>query len=376
MNQATLGAVAEYVNGAAFKESDWGDTGRRIIRIQNLNDSHKPYNRTTRQVKDSILVRPGDLLVSWSASLGVYEWTEPDEAVLNQHIFRVVPDLAVVDKQYLRRVLEWSIDKLAGQTHGATMKHLTRKVFLGWPIPLPGIEEQRRIAAVLDAADDLRTKRRQTLAKLDTLTQAIFIDMFGDPVTNPRGHGLGSLLDLGELDRGVSKHRPRNDPALLGGRWPLIQTGDVANSGGYISSHTMSYSDLGLGQSRLWPAGTLCITIAANIARTGILKMDACFPDSVVGFTADREGDEEFVRTFMNFLQPILEAGAPESAQKNINLKVLRSLPVPIPDVSLRRAFAVAVERANRSISRASLALDRYDTLFASLQQRAFAGEL
>src|SRR5690606_38147340 len=92
------------------------------------------------------------------------------------------------------------------------------------------------------------------------------------------------LCELGNLDRGVSKHRPRNEPALLGGPYPLVQTGDVANSEGYIQNHLSTYTELGLKQSKLWPAGTLCITIAANIANTGILTYDACFPDSVVGF--------------------------------------------------------------------------------------------
>ena len=89
--RATLGDVAAYHNGAAFKQSDWRTHGRPIIRIQNLNDPRKAYNYTTIDVKDSIVVRPGDLLVSWSASLGVYEWHGNEDAVLNQHIFRVVP---------------------------------------------------------------------------------------------------------------------------------------------------------------------------------------------------------------------------------------------------------------------------------------------
>src|SRR5262249_8289055 len=157
----------------------------------------------------------------------------------------------------------------------------------GLAIPLPPLDEQRRIAAILDHADALRAKRRRALACLDTLTQSVFVDMFGNPVRNERGWPTRKLVELGTLDRGVSKHRPRNDPALLGGPYPLIQTGDVANSGGYITGFVATYSELGLAQSRLWPAGTLCITIAANIAKTGVLTFDACFPDSVVGFTAD-----------------------------------------------------------------------------------------
>jgi type I restriction enzyme S subunit len=92
MRSVALGDVAEFINGAAFKPVDWGEDGSRIIRIQNLNDPRKPYNRTTRQVPKKYEVPSGTLLVSWSASLGVFEWNEPDTALLNQHIFKVLPE--------------------------------------------------------------------------------------------------------------------------------------------------------------------------------------------------------------------------------------------------------------------------------------------
>src|ERR1035438_8892162 len=101
------------------------------------------------------------------------------------------------------------------------------------------------------------------------------------------GWQLKKLIELGELSRGRSRHRPRHAPHLYGGPYPFIQTGDVKASGGRISSYQQTYSEAGLAQSRMWPAGTLCITIAANIAETGILAFPACFPDSIVGFVAD-----------------------------------------------------------------------------------------
>src|SRR5262249_25290581 len=105
------------------------------------------------------------------------------------------------------------------------------------------------------------------------------------PFDLPVGWAWARFPELGTFGRGRSKHRPRNDPALFeGGTHPLIQTGDVARSYGTIRTYSSKYNDIGLAQSRLWPAGTLCITIAANIADSGILGFDACFPDSVVGF--------------------------------------------------------------------------------------------
>jgi type I restriction enzyme, S subunit len=243
-------------------------------------------------------------------------------------------------------------------------------------IPLPPLAEQKRIAGLLDAADVLRAKRRESLAQLDTLLQSTFLDMFGDPVTNPMTWEIKPLGELGSLDRGVSKHRPRNDPSLLGGAHPLIQTGEVANSEGYISTYTKTYSDLGLKQSRMWPAGTLCITIAANIANTGILTFDACFPDSVVGFLSDEEGRVAYVQGLFWFFRDILERKAPQSAQKNINLKILRGLLVPLPSEDLQQRFAAIVESVERQKASQRAHLDQLDSLFASLQSRAFRGDL
>ena len=243
-------------------------------------------------------------------------------------------------------------------------------------VPLPPLAEQRRIASILDKADALRTKRREALTQLDRLAQSLFVEMFGDPVTNPKGWEIKKFGVVGSLDRGVSKHRPRNDPALLGGSYPLIQTGDVANCRGYIRVFQSAYSELGLRQSKLWPRGTLCITIAANIAKTGILKLDACFPDSVVGFTADEDSTVEYVRVWLSFLQKALEDSAPESAQKNINLAILRNLDIPLPPLDRRKEFARALGAANLLIEKMVRELEELNAMFSALQHRAFQGEL
>lgn len=148
----------------------------------------------------------------------------------------------------------------------------------------------------------------------------------------PKGWCWATLPQLGELNRGKSKHRPRNDPRLLGGPYPFIQTGDVRRSECFIEAFEATYSEFGLAQSRLWPAGTLCITIAANIAETGILKFDSCFPDSVVGFlTFDSSTLTRYLELFLRTARADLARYAPSTAQKNINLETLSTLVVPLP---------------------------------------------
>lgn len=197
--------------------------------------------------------------------------------------------------------------------------------------------------------------------------------MFGDPVRNEKGWTPAPLEQLGSINRGVSKHRPRNDPKLLGGPHPLIQTGEVSSAGTYITTYTQTYSDLGFSQSKRWPAGTLCITIAANIAQTGILTFDACFPDSVVGFLAhEGESNTLYVLGLFWFFQAILEKNAPAAAQKNINLEILRALLVPKPPIELQNQFAAVVEKVEALKSRYQKSLADLEALYGALSQQAF----
>lgn len=182
------------------------------------------------------------------------------------------------------------------------------------------------------------------------------------------------LSDIGKLARGRSKNRPRNAPILYGGKYPFIQTGDITNAEGYIRIYQQTYSELGLKQSKIWQAGTLCITIAANIAKTAVLTFDACFPDSVVGFVPNEKTNVEYVQYWFSFIQKELEESAPESAQKNINLEILRELPIPIPPPALQEQFAGVVARHESLRRRQAESARQAEGLFQSMLSEAFRG--
>ncbi|MDZ8241997.1 MAG: restriction endonuclease subunit S [Nostoc sp. ChiQUE01a] len=197
----------------------------------------------------------------------------------------------------------------------------------------------------------------------------------------PHGWCWVTLPQIGELNRGKSKHRPRNDPKLYGGQYPFIQTGDVRSANGVIHSYTQTYSDEGLKQSRLWSKGTLCITIAANIAETAILGFDACFPDSIVGFISESNYcDIKWIEFFIRTAKDNLERYAPATAQKNINLEILSDLAVPLPSLEeqnkiveqLELIFSVA-DQLEKTID---TNLKRADKLRQTILKQAFEGKL
>lgn len=166
------------------------------------------------------------------------------------------------------------------------------------------------------------------------------------PFDLPVGWAWARFPEVGTIRRGRSKHRPRNDPALFeGGSHLMIQTGDVARSKGVIKTYTSKYNDLGLAQSFMWPKGTLCITIAANIADSGILGFDACFPDSVVGFVpSEMFRNAKYFEYFMRTAKANLLEFAPATAQKNINLEILTAVMIPLPPIPEQHRIVAKVD--------------------------------
>lgn len=283
-------------------------------------------------------------------------------------LITVVPDVTKVSERYLY----YALRSCKPTSSGTSIPQLTVPDIKKNEIELCSLPAQEKIADKLDVVVRIIALRQQELQRLDYLVKARFVELFGDPISNSYNLSEAMLSELGEFGRGVSKHRPRNDPKLLGGKYPLIQTGDVAAADLYISSYTSTYSELGLSQSKMWGKGTLCITIAANIAKTAILDFDACFPDSVVGFTANARTSNIFIHYWFSFFQEILESQAPESAQKNINLKILSELKVIVPPKEGQDAFVNFVEQVIKSKAVIQKALDETKLLFDSLMQEYF----
>mgnify|MGYP001617404453 FL=1 len=197
----------------------------------------------------------------------------------------------------------------------------------------------------------------------------------------PNGWVWAMLPQLGELSRGKSKYRPRNAPKLYGGPYPFIQTGDIRHTNGVITKYTQTYSEEGLKQSRLWPKGTLCITIAANIADTAILGFDSCFPDSIVGFISESKSiDTRFVEYFFRTAKNNIERFAPATAQKNINLEILYSVAMPLPPEKEQQTIINEIESrlsvAEEIEAAVETNLKRAERLRQSILKKAFSGRL
>ena len=341
------------------KKMEYWNTGEYDwVSIKDLGSYGRFVGRTKETISELGRIESGikqvpanTLLMSFKLSLGKTSITtrpiytnEAIMAFLDKGTFQF--DLDYMWHQF--RTKDW-----ATGTNMAVMGETLNKKTLGSAlIRLPDLRTQRLVASCLDVIQSQLEIAGKKLECLDTLVKSRFVEMFGDPATNSHDLPIERLSDLGVLERGKSKHRPRNAPELRGGPdgpYPLVQTGDIANAGLYLSTYNDTYTELGLRQSKMWPKGTLCITIAANIAQTTILAIDACFPDSVVGFTSGRTIQNVFLHYWFSFFQSILEEQAPQAAQKNINLRILSDLGVIAPSIEKQQEFASFVAEVDKS---------------------------
>ena len=320
-------------------------------------------------------IKPGDIIVSCRGTIGE-TFIVPENAplgIMHPSIMKIRLKPNVYNIEYFNLLLKNRLKDYNKSANGSGIKMAISATELGKEMfPIPPMDEQQKVSKIFLTVDRLIVLRQQQLSKLDKLVNAQFVEMFGDPVKNTMDWEIKPLSELGELNRGVSKARPRNSPELLGGPYPLIQTGEVANAKTYITSFNSTYSEKGLAQSKMWPKGTLCITIAANIAQTSILTFDACFPDSVVGFISRNMTNELFIHYWFSFFQKILDEQAPQVAQKNINLKILSELNVIVPPLSLQNRFATFVERVDQQKQTIQQSLEKLELMKKALMQEYF----
>jgi type I restriction enzyme S subunit len=260
---------------------------------------------------------------------------------------------------------------------GVKMPRLIMAKFWKHKVPLPSMSEQRRIVEILDQADALRRKRAEADAKAARILPALFYKMFGDPATNPMGWPVEIVADVATVRRGDFRHRPRTEPRFYGGPYPFIQINDITASDIVIRGHSQTLNEEGLRISRMFPKGTVVLSIAATIATSGILGFDSCFPDSLVGVQG-REGKatQEFLLFFFRLMAPKLSAIAPQLAQKNINLGIVNNLEIPVPPLETQVAFSQSVQVVVGTLECQNVLRKKQDSLWRVLLHRAFAGDL
>jgi type I restriction enzyme S subunit len=355
-----IGETGKYINGVAFKPTDWSAEGRPIVRIQNLTDPAKPMNRTTRIVDPAYVVQPGDLLVSWSATLDAFIWSR-EPALLNQHIFKVVPNTEVVSKKYLFFALRQAIIEM-GRTehlHGSTMKHINRGPFLAHRIRVPPLRAQAEIVAELEKQfsrlDEAVANLKRVKANLKRY-KAVILDAAvrgrlgaessASDESLPVGWRWTTVGEIATVGTGATPARS-NDAFYRGGTTPWITSSAVNEP--FVDAAEQFVTDAALQQTNLtlYPPGTLLVAMYGEGKTRGKcseLRIAATTNQALAALQADPVV-RPWLKLFLEHNYDNTRRVASGGVQPNLNLGLIRAIKLPLPPASEQHRIVAEVDR-------------------------------
>lgn len=380
MEQKRLGDIATYINGYAFKPEDRGSTGLPIIRIQDLTGNAYDLGFYDGKYPEKIEINDGDVLISWSASLGVYIWNR-GKGLLNQHIFKVVFDKCEVNKQYFVFAVKHKLKEMELKTHGATMKHIVKKDFDNTVIPFPTVEKQADIAYILSKIESIVEFRQQELQQLDDLIKARFVELFGDPIKNPKGWDVVKLSKcLERIDNGKSFTCDSN---AREGAFPAILKLSAATYGDYRPYENKALlEETQFVESVEVHRGDLLFTrkntpdlvgMAAYVFETPEKLM---MPDLIFRLVTNERMTPIFLWQLINNreFRPVIQgiSGGSAKSMSNISKERLKNIEVICPPISEQKKLEGVLGQVDKSKVAVQKALDETQLLFDSLMQEYF----
>ena len=376
MKKVKLDNYVDILSGFAFKSSQFNDNkrGLPIVRIRNV----KPAFSETYydgEFNEKFLLNNGDILIGMDGEFNCEKW-QGGKALLNQRVCRIKSISDFLDDQYLFYYLSPVLKIIEGKSNFVTVKHLSVKQIQEIKIPLPPIASQRRIANILDKADEIIRKRKEAIALTEQLQKSIFLDMFGDPVTNPKGWEIRKLGNICTIVRGGSP-RPIND--YLGGTIPWIKIGDATEGDDiYIHKTAEMIKEEGIKKSRYLEPNTLIFAncgVSLGFAR--ILKIGGCIHDGWLAFSHLNSCiNQIFLLKSLNQITQYFRSIAPDGTQPNLNTTIMKNFNIPVPPIDSQEKFENIIEQILKKKIKLKESLEESENLFNSLLQRAFKGEL
>ena len=376
MEYKKLGDIATYINGYPFKPEDRGECGLPIIRIQDLTGNTYDLGYYDGKYPERIEINNGDILISWSASLGVYVWNR-GKALLNQHIFKVVFDKVEINKRYFVYAVQFKLKEMEAKTHGATMKHIVKKDFDSTLIPYPSLKEQSRIAETIDSIAKTINMRQKELQKLDDLVKARFVELFGDPLIESGRYPkvpLGGLTEVGSSKRIFEKE-------YVSEGVPFYRTKEIVelSKGNRITTElfiTKERYDEIRSEYGVPQKGDLLISAVGTIGVIWIVdgKNDFYYKD---GNLLRVSATERFVPEYLkHLLEALIGAYKSEmssgTAYAALTISALKEMMVYDVPYAKQKQFAAFVTQIDKSKAVIQKALDEAQLLFDSLMQQYF----
>ena len=375
MEYKRLGDIASYINGYAFKPEQRGSEGLPIIRIQDLTGNAYDLGFYDGDYPKKIEINDGDVLISWSASLGVYIWNR-GKALLNQHIFKVSFDKAEVDKEYFVFAVKHKLAEMVSKTHGATMKHIVKKDFDNTKVPFPSLEKQAEIATVLSKVSSVIDARQAELQKLDDLIKARFVELFGTIYDNKYGFEIKTIQDVCEQIKDGTHQTPTYTDDTKNG-FKFLSSKDVTT--GKIDWSKIKYIPADLHEElykRIKPQkGDILLAKNGTTGVAAIVETDEVF-DIYVSLALLRpiEMNSVYLWAAVNSVETKrqFDGNLKGIGVPNLHLGEIKKTQILVPPIELQEQFADFVKQVDKSKVVVQEALDKAQLLFDSLMQEYF----
>ena len=372
IEQKRLGDIATYINGFAFKPEDRGTVGLPIIRIQDLTGNAYDLGFYAGNYPERIEINDGDVLISWSASLGVYVW-DKGKALLNQHIFKVVFDKCEVNREYFVYAVRYKLKEMESKTHGATMKHIVKKDFDNTLIPFPTLEEQKNIANLLDKISTIILVRQQQLQKLDELVKARFVEMFG----GIHDSSLYPYVPVKELTHVISGGTPSRDVLEYwrDGTIPWVKTTELQNKIITEVDEHITSKGLAASSAKIVPPNTTLIAMygqGKTRGMTGYLGISASTNQACACILPSPEINSVYIWKYFELSYDKLRNMAKGGNQPNLNGNMIKNFPVLVPPIKRQEEYVQFVNQVDKSKVAVQKSLDEAQLLFDSLMQHYF----
>ena len=350
MKKVKLGEVATFINGYAFKPQDWSTEGKEIIRIQNLTKTSKEINYYSGKIDKKYIVETGDILISWSGTLGVFQWYGKT-AVLNQHIFKAVFDKLDINKSYFKYVVEKGLQDAVKNTHGSTMKHLTKKYFDNIIVSYRSLKEQQKISRKLDLLSELISMRQEQLEELNLLVKSRFNKMFGDVILNDKEWKISKWNEILTIRNGKNQKNVEDK----NGQFPIYGSGGII---GYAKDWIVKKNSVIIGRK-------------GNINKPILVRENFWNVDTAFGLEPTLEKiNSEYLFYFCQLynFEKLNKAVTIPSLTKSD----LLDISLPLPPLSLQDEFADFVAQVDKSQLAIQKSLEELETLKKSLMQEYF----
>ena len=386
----TVSELAEVISGYAFKSTWFGEGSSKVIRIGDLKNGRIDvenaacFDQTANPIKEQFKIREGDILMALSgATVGKIAVATVDTVgcYLNQRV-AIVRSKSTESADYLKYVFSGSyLDKLLLSAGGAAQPNLSPKDLASMEIPLPPLDEQKRIAAILDKADSVRRKRQQAIQLADDFLRSVFLDMFGDPVTNPKGFPIGTIRDFVE----TANYGSSGKASETEGEYPMLRMGNITYEGGWDFTN-LKYIDLSEKDKPkyLTQKGDLLFNRTNSrelVGKTAVFEEEK--PMAIAGYLirvrTNELGNNYYLSGYLNSAhgkKTLVGMCKSIVGMANINAQELQNIKILLPPIELQNEFEKIVKTTKQKLKSFDKSSQLLNDNFNSLSQKAFAGEL